>query len=167
MRRRQLRLTVPPLARAGAVATTPESQFEDASRGCDGRTDDGRSGLLRRQAPRGRLTARRGRRERSPASSSDLRDAPLTASPVPPRRPIIDPGAVRPESTGHIVPVLRRRARRSSRPRSVEVQTACLPEARLESGNRGDAAPVAPFGGTGAAERVLARVGPTTRMSLA
>jgi hypothetical protein len=86
----------------------------------------------------------------------------LTASPVPPRRPIIDPGAVRPESAGHIVPVLRRRAWRSSRPRSVEVQAACLPEGRLESGNRGDAAPLAPFGGTGAAEGVLARVGPTT-----
>src|SRR6516165_1262880 len=102
------------------------------------------------------------RLERSPASSGDLRDAPLTASPVPPRRPIIDPGAVRPESAGHIVSVLRRRAWRSSRPRLVEVQAACLAEGRLESGNRGDAAPLAPFGGTGAAEGVLARFGPTT-----
>ena len=37
-----------------------------------------------------------------------------------------------------------------------------MPEGRLESGNRGDAAPLAPFGGTGAAEGVLVRVGPTT-----
>src|SRR5262249_18106504 len=97
--------------------------------------------------------------------SGDLPDAPLTASPVPPRRPIIDPGAVRPESAGHIVPVLRLSAWRSSRPRSIEVQAAALPEGRLDSGDRGDAVPLARFGGTGAAEGMLARVGPTTRMA--
>jgi len=43
-----------------------------------------------------------------------------------------------------------------------EVQAARLSEARVESGNREGAAPVAPFGGTGAAEATLARVGPTT-----
>ena len=48
-----------------------------------------------------------------------------------------------------------------------EVQAAGLSEARVESGNREDAAPLAPFGGTGAAEGTLARVGPTTRMALA
>src|SRR5262249_37903514 len=68
-----------------------------------------------------------------------------------------------PKSAGHIVAVPRRRAWRSSRPRSVEVQAACLPEGRLESGNRGDAAPLAPFAATGAVDGVLARVGPGPR----
>jgi hypothetical protein len=102
------------------------------------------------------------RLERSPALSGDLPDAPRTASPIPPRRPSIDAGAVRPQSAGHIVPVLRRRAWRSSGPGSVEVQAACWPQWRLEPGDRGDAAPLVAFGGTGAAEGVLALVGPTT-----
>ena len=33
------------------------------------------------------------------------------------------------------------------------------PKARVESGNREDAPPLAPFGGTGAAEGTLARFG--------
>jgi hypothetical protein len=44
-----------------------------------------------------------------------------------------------------------------------EVQASRLSEAQVESCNREDAAPLAPFGGTGAAEGMLARVGPTTR----
>src|SRR5262249_50243793 len=89
-----------------------------------------------------------------------------TASPVPLRRPIIDSGAVRPEPAGLIVPLMRRRTWRPSRPRSVEVQAARLPEARIEYGNREVAAPLALFGGTGVAEETRARVGPTTPKQL-
>ena len=41
--------------------------------------------------------------------------------------------------------------------RRADIQTACLLEARLESGNWGDAAPLVPFGGPGATGGVLAR----------
>ena len=43
--------------------------------------------------------------------------------------------------------------------RRADIQTACLLEARLESGNWGDAAPLVPFGGPGATGGVLARFG--------
>src|SRR5215469_8702866 len=40
----------------------------------------------------------------------------------------------------------------ASGPRSAEVRVSRLPEARVESGNREDAVPLAPFGETGAAD---------------
>jgi hypothetical protein len=43
--------------------------------------------------------------------------------------------------------------------RRAAIQTACLPEARLESGNWGYATPLVPFEGPGATGGVLARFG--------
>jgi hypothetical protein len=88
------------------------------------------------------------------------------ASPARSGSKILDSGAVRPESAGHIVAVMRRRAWRPSRPCWVEVEAACFLVAWPECGNRGNCTPLAPFGGTGAAEGVLARFGPYVAKSV-
>jgi len=162
-RRRQLRITFPPLANAGTVAITPESPFGDDSRGRGGRRTMWRSGLPSTASPSGRPTrAAAGwkRRPHRPATCG-------TASPVPPRRPGHRPtcGPTRvgrphrsgPETEG--VEVVQGPARLSSR------QLAC-PRGGWNPAIGGTPPPLAPFAATGAAEGVLARVGPTHRRTV-